>query len=228
MRWGSEERRFTRPIRWIVSLLDDVLIPLSIGDTDPVIKSGRISRGHRLLSSSVEIDSSASYFSQLKKSGVEVHRNLRSSLIKRLIDEASNQINSVPDLSDDLLNDIIENRLSYSDCNNGFVLDGYPRTISQKDFLLDFLNRNELSVNFIFDLSINEFEIVKRIKNRSNIEERKDDDEEVIKIRISKYIEETRPLLEFYKTNFPQMYRTINGNQEIEKIYQDIVKIVKK
>ena len=137
-------------------------------------------------------------------------------------------INSGNYVSDDLLNDIIENRLSYSDCNNGFVLDGYPRTISQKDFLLDFLNRNELSVNFIFDLSINEFEIVKRIKNRSNIEERKDDDEEVIKIRISKYIEETRPLLEFYKTNFPQMYRTINGNQEIEKIYQDIVKIVKK
>ena len=62
----------------------------------------------------------------------------------------------------------------------------------------------------------------------SNIEERKDDDEKVIKIRISKYIEETRPLLDFYKTTYPQMYRTINGNQEIEKIYLDIVKIVKK
>ena len=126
------------------------------------------------------------------------------------------------------LNNIIENRLSYSDCKNGFVLDGYPRTISQKDFLSDFLDKNKLSVNFIFDLSINESEVVKRIRNRSNIEERKDDDEKVIKIRISKYIEETRPLLDFYKTTYPQMYRTINGNQEIEKIYLDIVKIVKK
>ncbi len=137
-------------------------------------------------------------------------------------------INSGNYVSDDLLNNIIENRLRHSDCKNGFVLDGYPRTISQKDFLSDFLDKNKLSVNFIFDLSINESEVVKRIRNRSNIEERKDDDEKVIKIRISKYIEETRPLLDFYKTTYPQMYRTINGNQEIEKIYLDIVKIVKK
>ena len=43
-------------------------------------------------------------------------------------------INSGNYVSDDLLNNIIENRLRHSDCKNGFVLDGYPRTISQKDF----------------------------------------------------------------------------------------------
>ena len=162
------------------------------------------------------------------------HLSTGDILRKKILEDnpLSNKLKTIMNsgnyVSDDLLNNIIENRLSYEDCNNGFVLDGYPRTISQKDFLSDFLNKNKLSINFIFNLSINESEVVKRIRNRSNIEERKDDDEEVIKIRISRYIEETRPLLEYYKETHPQVCRTVNGNQEIEKIYQDILKIVKK
>ena len=51
---------------------------------------------------------------------------------------------------------------------------------------------------------------------------------EIIKIRIKKYTEETRPLSDYYSLNYSEYYNVINGNQEIEMIQEDILKIVKK
>ena len=136
-------------------------------------------------------------------------------------------MNSGNYVSDEVLNTIIENRINNSDCKNGFVLDGYPRPILQKKFLSNFLDKNNLHINFIFDLFIEDNVIINRIVSRSNIEERKDDDEEVIKIRISKYMQETKPLSLYYSSTYPKIYKIINGNQEIEKIHQDILKIAK-
>jgi adenylate kinase family enzyme len=85
-----------------------------------------------------------------------------------------------------------------------------------------------LNISNIFELLIDEEVIVKRINSRSNIENRQDDKAEIIKIRIKKYTEETRPLSDYYSLNYSENYNVINGNQEIEMIQEDILKIVKK
>lgn len=155
-------------------------------------------------------------------------------LRKKLLDSdsLSNKLKKVMDsgnlVSDNILNEIIENRLIRDDCNKGFILDGYPRTIAQKDFLSNFLNRQNLKINNIFDLFVNEDLIIQRIQSRSDIENRQDDKEEIIKTRISKYLKETKPLSDYYSSKHPNLYNVINGNQEIEMIHMDIMKIAKK
>ena len=129
---------------------------------------------------------------------------------------------------DDFINEIVANRLTEPDCKNGFILDGYPRTIIQKDFLSNYLKYNNLFITSIFDLFIDRKVIIERIKSRSSIENRRDDKEEVIKIRIQKYFQETKSLSEFYSQHYPNNFHVINGNQEIKMIQEDILKIVKK
>ena len=130
-------------------------------------------------------------------------------------------------VSDDILNEIVANRLKLPDCQSGFILDGYPRTISQKIFLSDFLESHNLSISKIIDLSIDEKIIIQRIKSRSNIENRLDDREEVIKTRMLKYFQETKPLSNYFRSKYPDDYHIVDGNQNIENIQDDILKIVK-
>ena len=130
-------------------------------------------------------------------------------------------------VSDDILNEIVANRLNLPDCQTGFILDGYPRTMTQKIFLSDFLESHDLSISKIIDLSIDEEIILQRIKLRSNIENRQDDREEIIKTRMIKYLKETKPLSNFFKSKYPNDYHIVDGNQEIEKIQVDILNIIK-
>ena len=131
-------------------------------------------------------------------------------------------------VSDEIINEIVAQRLSESDCNKGFILDGYPRTIAQKDFFSNYLEKNNLFITSIFDLFIDKKVIVERIKSRSNIENRKDDKETVIKIRIEKYLQETKSLSAFYSKHYSKNFHIINGNQEIQMIQEDILNIAKK
>ena len=130
-------------------------------------------------------------------------------------------------VSDDILNAIVANRLKLPDCQSGFILDGYPRTISQKIFLSDFLESHNLSISKIIDLFIDEKIIIQRIKSRSNIENRLDDREEIIKTRMLKYFQETKPLSNYFRSKYPNDYHIVDGNQNIENIQDDILKIVK-
>ena len=77
------------------------------------------------------------------------------------------------------------------------------------------------------DIDLDEEIILKRILSRSKTENRQDDKKEVIKTRISRYLSETKPLSDFYKSKKPSDYLVIDGNQEIEKITEDIVKKIK-
>ena len=129
-------------------------------------------------------------------------------------------------VSDEILNQIVLNRLNSEDCKNGFVLDGYPRTIVQNNFLINFIKEIKLNLSFIFDLYVNEETVIERVKSRSSIENRQDDKDNIIKTRISKYIEETKPISDFYQDNYKENYHSIDGNQEIEIIQSDISKIV--
>ena len=108
MRWGMGEKRFSRPVRWIVALLDQSVVPLSLECTDPTVISGNLSRGHRLHQSEVVINSAEDYSSLLKQVGVQIDREERKEFIRNSINSTSKNINAVPDLSDELLDELTD------------------------------------------------------------------------------------------------------------------------
>ena len=131
-------------------------------------------------------------------------------------------------VSDEILNQIIANKLISDECINGFILDGYPRTISQSDFLLSFLKSSNLNLDIIFNFKI-DFKIVEeRIILRSQQEQRSDDNINVIKTRLDKYIEETYPVSQSYSENFNRNFFTIDASQEVSKIQIELMNIIKK
>ena len=131
-------------------------------------------------------------------------------------------------VSDEILNQIIANKLMSDECSNGYILDGYPRTISQSEFLLSFSKNNNLDLDIIFNFKI-DFKLVEdRIILRSKEEQRSDDNIDVIKTRLDKYIEETYPVSQFFSENFSQNFFTIDASQEVSKIQKELINIIKK
>ena len=130
-------------------------------------------------------------------------------------------------VSDDILNEIVSNRISNHDCLRGFILEGYPRTMGQALFLNTILNSKNHKIDKIIDIKVDKRIVAKRVIARFKTENRQDDTEDVIKTRISRYLLKTKPLSDFYKTKYPSDYLVINGNQEIEKVAADIIKILK-
>jgi adenylate kinase len=140
-----------------------------------------------------------------------------------------NQIMSSGNLvSDDILNQIIADKLVSQECSNGFILDGYPRTISQSEFLLSFFKSNNLNLDIIFNFKIDFKLVEERIMLRSKQEQRSDDNIDVIKTRLNKYTEETYPVSQFFSENFSQNFITIDAAQEVSKIQKELINIIKK
>jgi len=127
--------------------------------------------------------------------------------------------NLVPD---SIINPIVADKLLSNDCKNGFILDGYPRNKSQSDFLIDFLARNNLDIDLIIDFIADTNTIKQRILERSKIENRSDDNIEVIKTRLQKFFSETQPLAAIFKEKFKVKFYEIDAIQEITKIQCDI------
>jgi len=131
-------------------------------------------------------------------------------------------------VSDEILNQIIASKLIGEECSNGYILDGYPRTISQSEFLLSFFKTNNLEIDLVFDFKI-DFKLVQdRIINRAKQEQRSDDNLDVIKIRLDKYTKETFPVSQFFSENFRENFYDIDASQEVSKIQKELMNIVKK
>ena len=131
-------------------------------------------------------------------------------------------------VSDEILNSIVSEKLLDNDCSNGFILDGYPRSIDQFSFLNHFLEKSKFELNYIFNIDI-KFEILKeRIIKRSKEESREDDNLDVIQTRYSEYIDSTKQVSEKYKIQMRNIFHDIDGDQQIEEITSKIKKIIKK
>ena len=128
-------------------------------------------------------------------------------------------------VSDNILNKIISERLV--ECKTGFILDGYPRTLDQLNFLNNFLGQNSLKINFIFNIMIDFIKIEERIIKRSSEEKRGDDNIETIKTRYTAYIDSTHLVSENYRKNSKEIFFEIDGNNEIAEITSKIKKILK-
>ena len=133
MRWGKGDFRFSRPIRWIVSLIDSEVLPFSISGCDPEIQIGNISRAHRLHGSELEIKNAKTYFDQLQDAGVTVDRNSRLSHINDLVLNHEKLKKVKPDLTEPLLNeltDLVESPLLVTGSFDESFLDLPPEVLS--------------------------------------------------------------------------------------------------
>ena len=124
MRWGEGESRFSRPVRWLVALLDAELLPVELQGCDPPVRAGRYSRGHRLQSQSVEIAHAEAYVECLAAAGVQVNRQERAEIIRQQVERAAAALGARPDLPEQLfaeLTDLVEAPLLIE----GAVADAY-------------------------------------------------------------------------------------------------------
>ena len=161
------------------------------------------------------------------------HLSTGDILRKKLLDNdnLANELKKIMSagklVSDDILNSIVSSRLS-EESDNGFILDGYPRTLNQSKFLNNFLSQTSNSINFIFDIQIN-FEILRsRILKRSSEESRDDDNINVIETRYNEYINSTQKVSNYYKDNLQSIFYELDGSLQIDQITEKIKQILKK
>ena len=149
---------------------------------------------------------------------------------------------------DDVIIQLVKERISEKDCQNGFLLDGFPRTIIQAEALL----QNDIHIDYVLNIHVEDDIIIHRISGRrihetsgrtyhieynppkqNNIDDvtgepltiRKDDSEETVKNRLSVYHKQTHPLIAFYQSLAEVeniKYYHINGNQPVEIIANNI------
>ena len=123
-------------------------------------------------------------------------------------------------IDDEIVNKLIENIVSNPLKKNKLIFDGYPRSLMQAENLTLLLNKSNQKINFIFFLNVNKETIIKRIKKRKNLENRTDDDLDTILKRYDKYMETTKPVLDFYSKN--ANFFEIDGGLEISEISRKI------
>lgn len=151
-------------------------------------------------------------------------------------------------VSDELIIELVKERISQEDCKNGFLFDGFPRTIPQAEALQE----NNVDINGVIELVIEDEEIIKRMSGRrihlasgrtyhvdfnppkkSGLDDetgeeliiRKDDEPETVKDRLKVYWTQTQPLIEYY-SNFKNAsdfkYLTVDGTLTVEEIKNNI------
>lgn len=151
---------------------------------------------------------------------------------------------------DDIVVDMIENRLKQKDVQKGFLLDGFPRTVKQAEELDIFLKTENKKVAAVFLIDITKDEAVRRISGRRvcscgssfNTElhppkkdgvcdhcncalvQRSDDKEDVVKDRFLVYDRQTKPLIEYYKNN--GILVEIDGSKDENGVFEQIVKFI--
>lgn len=114
--------------------------------------------------------------------------------------------------------DLVADELSKEKYEDGYILDGFPRTVVQAKAFDDFLDKNNDSLDAFISLSVPEDELVKRILSRG--EGRADDTEEKIKTRLEVYRKETEPVIEHY--NKQDKVQEIDGMGSIDEIFDRI------
>ena len=122
---------------------------------------------------------------------------------------------------DSLTNAIVEDRLHEPDAANGFLLDGYPRTIDQVNELDRMLSADGKALDAVVLITADTDVVVGRLLKRAEIEGRADDTEEVIRHRMSVYEEQTAPLIDTYSAR--GIVVTVDGLGAVEEVTSRIV-----
>lgn len=165
--------------------------------------------------------------------------------------EAKSYLDSGKLVPDSLTINIVKERLAQSDVNNGFLLDGFPRTIEQAKALDIMLEESNRKIDLVLNLEANFDALIERLTARrmckdcktsyhlefnppkvsgvcdkcgGELYQRSDDNEEKAIVRLNTYNEETKPLIEYYEKT--GLLRNVNGLLSIEKVFENIKTII--
>ncbi|MEZ5894435.1 MAG: adenylate kinase [Parvularculaceae bacterium] len=125
-------------------------------------------------------------------------------------------------VSDDVVGAIIEDRIAEEDCANGFLLDGFPRTVGQAEMLDRLLDNQDLAVDAVIELQVDEAALIDRLRNRiketlaRGEKPRADDNEETFAKRLGVYRDQTAPLIPYYRAQ--GKLRSIDGMGTVKAV----------
>lgn len=152
---------------------------------------------------------------------------------------------------DELVVELVADRIQKDDCENGFVLDGFPRTIPQAEALDEALKAIQQKMDYAVDVDVPDENIISRMAGRracldcgatyhlvtiptkvegicdkcgSKTVLREDDKPETVQKRLEVYHEQTQPLIEYYKKQ--NILKTVDGTQHMDTVFEDIVKVI--
>jgi len=125
-------------------------------------------------------------------------------------------------VSDELLIEIMESVFRKHSNANGFVFDGFPRTLHQANALDEMLRRLNAPISVVIGLEVEEEELIRRLINRSKEQGRMDDNEEIVRHRLVQYHQHTKPLMDFYRQR--DLFRQIYGIGTKDEIFQLLCK----
>ncbi len=124
-------------------------------------------------------------------------------------------------VSDELMAEVVKDRLAKDDAKEGFLLDGYPRTLPQADTLQSILDGQAVSLDVAVLIDAPEDVLVERALGRGRV----DDQEDVVRERLRVYREKTAPLIGWFEER--GLLRRVDGNQEIERVGKDVLAAVR-
>lgn len=152
---------------------------------------------------------------------------------------------------DDIVVGIVEERLKMQDCERGFILDGFPRTLLQAKALDDVLKAMGASLDAVINVDVSDAELIERLTGRrvcrqcgatyhmkfnppktagicdecgGELIQRDDDKLETVKKRLDVYKDQTQPLIDYYEKT--GLLKTVNGEKDIDLVYSDITDIL--
>ncbi|MEB4208205.1 adenylate kinase [Mycobacterium sp. 94-17] len=120
----------------------------------------------------------------------------------------------------ELTNQLVDDRLNEADAANGFILDGYPRSIEQAKALHEMLGRRGTDIDAVLEFRVSEDELLQRLKGRG----RADDTDEVILNRMKIYRDETAPLLDYYSDQL----KTVDAVGSMDEVFARALRAVGK
>ncbi len=122
-------------------------------------------------------------------------------------------------LPDELIVDMMDHTIQNHQDKEGFIFDGFPRTIAQAEALDQLLKKHQETVTEVLQLKVSEKELISRLLKRGETSGREDDqDEETIKKRIKEYEEKTAPVADYYKKDGKLV--TVDGEGTVDEIFE--------
>jgi adenylate kinase len=123
-------------------------------------------------------------------------------------------------VTDEITNAIVRDRLFEQDAEQGFLLDGYPRTAAQVQALDAILAEHDHALEAVLELTVDEDAVVQRLLKRAKVEGRDDDTEEVIRERQAIYRRETAPLTEVYSAR--GLLVQVDGMGTVDEVFERV------
>jgi adenylate kinase len=121
---------------------------------------------------------------------------------------------------DELILNLIRERLGAEDVSNGWILDGFPRNVSQASFLDGLLQELDQSPDFALNLEVNDDVLIARLLERG----RKDDNEDTIRRRLQVYREQTAPVIDYYRQH--GSLQSVPGDRALDEVTESLKQIL--